>query len=63
VITVERLVERWEDVVTAVEQIEIEARGIKSQLERLGDLIEQLIDLIEQWLNDDEPEPTVKSYE
>jgi hypothetical protein len=42
--------ERMEDTMTAVEQIEIEVRGIRTQLERLADLFEE-------WLNG-EPETT-----
>ena len=46
-ITIARLIERWEDGLTALEQIEIELRGIKTQLERLADLFEE-------WLNGEE---------
>jgi hypothetical protein len=48
--------ERAEDAMTAIEQIEIEVRGIKTQLERLADLFEE-------WLNLEDPHPEVTSFE
>ena len=55
-ITVERLVERFEDLVAAVEQLEIEVRGQREHLERLADAADD-------WLNANNGEPDPPTVE
>jgi hypothetical protein len=53
-ITIERLVERWEDGLTALEQIEIEQRGIKTELAGIRSEFQRFNALFEEWLNGEE---------